>query len=197
LHHADGPEAIVLAHGAGSDCNSRLIVAMSEAFARAGVSALRLDLPFRQERPGGSPHPSKAGRDREALREATRMLGNRRIYLGGHSYGGRQAIMLAAEDPSVAAALLLISYPLHPPRKPEQLRTAHFPTLRVPAYFIHGSRDPFGSPDEMQEALGLLASPFILHGMEGAGHEAKTALNKPDEFIRDFLTWANSGAASS
>ena len=66
------------------------------------------------------------------------------VVLGGHSYGGRQATMLAAEEPGVAEALLLLSYPLHPPNKPAQLRTAHFPQLRTPALFVSGTKDPFG-----------------------------------------------------
>src|SRR5690348_6692823 len=68
-----------------------------------------------------------------------------KIYLGGHSYGGRQASMLAAEAPDIAAALLLLSYPLHPPLKPAQLRTQHFPQLRVPALFVSGTTDGFGT----------------------------------------------------
>jgi predicted alpha/beta-hydrolase family hydrolase len=79
--------------------------------------------------------------------------------------------MLAAEDPSVAHALLLLSYPLHPPEKPQQMRTAHLPQLRVPALFVHGSRDPFGSLEEMQAALGLISAPAELLAIEGAGHD--------------------------
>jgi predicted alpha/beta-hydrolase family hydrolase len=79
--------------------------------------------------------------------------------------------MLAAEAPGLADALLLLSYPLHPPRKPGQLRTAHFPNLETPALFVHGSRDPFGSPDELSQALGLIPAATHLLGIEGAGHE--------------------------
>jgi uncharacterized protein len=75
------------------------------------------------------------------------------MFLGGHSYGGRQASMLAAEEPDLAAGLLLLSYPLHPPRRPARLRTAHFPKLTTPALFVHGTRDPFGSMDEMRAAV--------------------------------------------
>jgi len=148
-------EAIVLAHGAGSNSQSKLLVAIADAFANAGIDALRMDLPYRQERPTGPPHPSLAARDREGLREATMLLRrtHARVLLGGHSYGGRQASMLVAEDPSCADALLLLSYPLHPPRRPTQMRTEHFPKLQVRSLFVHGTRDPFGTPDEMREAL--------------------------------------------
>ena len=79
--------------------------------------------------------------------------------------------MLAASDPQVTPALLLLSYPLHPPRKPEQLRTAHFPDLRTRALFVHGVRDPFGSPEEMQAALRLIPAETSLIMVPKAGHE--------------------------
>ena len=77
------------------------------------------------------------------------------IFLGGHSYGGRQSTMLCADDPELVNGLLLLSYPLHPPRKPEQLRTQHLPNLRNPCLFVHGTRDPFGSTEEMREGVAI------------------------------------------
>jgi predicted alpha/beta-hydrolase family hydrolase len=79
--------------------------------------------------------------------------------------------MLADEQPDIAEILLLLSYPLHPPRKPEQLRTTHFPELRTPALFVHGTRDPFGSVEEMRAALLLIPSRSKLFAIEKAGHE--------------------------
>ena len=79
--------------------------------------------------------------------------------------------MLAAEQPDIAAGLLLLSYPLHPPRRPAELRTAHFPQLKTPALFVHGSRDPFGSHEEMRAALALLPERNKLLEIEGAGHD--------------------------
>ena len=81
--------------------------------------------------------------------------------------------MLAASDPGVAAALLLLSYPLHPPRRPAELRTSHFPMLLTPAVFAHGSRDGFGSLEEMRSALVLIPAPAELLEMEGAGHDLR------------------------
>ena len=80
-----------------------------------------------------------------------------KVFLGGQSYGGRQSTMLAAEEPDLAAGLLLLSYPLHAPGRPADLRTAHFPELVTPALFVHGTRDPFGSIDQMQAALAAIA----------------------------------------
>jgi predicted alpha/beta-hydrolase family hydrolase len=79
--------------------------------------------------------------------------------------------MLVAEDAAVTDALLLLSYPLHPPDKPQQLRTAHLPKLQTPALFVHGSRDPFGSLDEMRAALSLIPSRTELVAIENAGHD--------------------------
>lgn len=167
-------DALVLTHGAGADCQSRLLLAVAGAFADGGYTVLRCDLPFRQSRRFGPPFPALGARDREGLRRAVNVLKTRtpgRIFLGGHSYGGRQATMLCAEDPLLVPGVLLLSYPLHPPRKPPELRTAHFPKLVIPSLFVHGTRDPFGSIAEMRSALQLLAGPHDLMEVQGAGHE--------------------------
>jgi predicted alpha/beta-hydrolase family hydrolase len=165
--------ALALTHGAGSNCGAPLLVALAEAFASSGILVLRCDLPFRQARPHGPPFGNGA-QDRAGLRRAVEVLREiapGRIYLGGHSYGGRQASMLVAAEPGLADALLLCSYPLHAPGKPERPRMAHFPKLRMPALFVHGSRDPFGSLEEMRAALGIIPAPVELLVIEGAGHD--------------------------
>ena len=103
---------------------------------------------------------------------------------GGHSYGGRQTAMLAAEHPGGADGLLLLSYPLHPPKKPEQMRTAYFPELRTPALFVHGTGDPFGSLEELREAIAAIPAPTDVLPVEGAAHDLKRA---PD-LAADILT---------
>jgi predicted alpha/beta-hydrolase family hydrolase len=176
LHEPSQPgiDALVLTHGAGANCQSKLLIALAEVFANTGYLVLRCDLPFRQSRPHGPPFPAMAARDREGLRRAVEVLRLKtagRIFLGGHSYGGRQATMLAADQPQLVAGLLLLSYPLHPPRKPTQLRTEHFPRLHTPALFVHGGRDPFGSHSEMGAALELIPAHKMMLEIEGAGHE--------------------------
>jgi uncharacterized protein len=176
LHEPAQPNghALALTHGAGANCQSKLLTAVAEAFADAGFLVLRFDLPFRQLRPHGPPFPAMAPRDREGLGRAVAVLRAKvsgKVFLGGHSYGGRQASMLAADQPDLAAGLLLLSYPLHPPRKPLELRTAHFPRLKTPALFVHGSRDPFGSHEEMRSALALLPARNMLLEIDGAGHD--------------------------
>lgn len=195
LHRPAAPagDGLVLAHGAGSTCEAPLLVALAEAFARRGVTVLRCDLPFRQARPTGPPPPGAAVRDREGLTEAVGVLrrgAGGRTFLGGHSYGGRQASLLAAEEPAVADALLLLSYPLHPPRRPAELRTAHFPRLRTPAFFVHGSHDPFGSLEALRAALGLIPAPARLLPVNGAGHDLRACRHgspSTDDVVEAFL----------
>jgi len=176
LHTPASPagNALVLTHGAGADCRSRLLAAAADAFTKNGLMVLCCNLPFRQKRPHGPPFPGGAAQDRAGLRRAVEILRERvagKVFLGGHSYGGRQATMLAAEEPELVAGLLLFSYPLHPPRKPAELRTAHLPRLTTPALFVHGSRDPFGSLAEMSAALQLIPAQTKLLPVEAAGHE--------------------------
>jgi hypothetical protein len=194
LHEPAQPngDGLVLTHGAGANCQSKLLIALAHAFADAGYLVLRCDLPFRQSRPHGPPFPALAARDREGLRRAVDVLRSKtpgRIFLGGHSYGGRQGSMLASEQPQLIAGLLLLSYPLHPPRKPAELRTAHFPQLKTSSLFVHGGRDPFGSHDEMKAALALIPAQTMLLEIEGAGHELlgkKTEENLPARIVQAF-----------
>jgi len=168
-------DGLVVGHGAGSNAQASLLIALADEFSVAGFTVLRCDLPYRQLRPYGPPGPGDAARDREGLKNAMAALRKhadiRRMFLGGHSYGGRQATMLCAEQPDVGDGLLLLSYPLHPPRKPEQLRTQHLPSLRTPSLFVEGTRDPFGSIEEMEAAIRLIPARTRFLKIEGAGHD--------------------------
>lgn len=149
-------------------------MALGIAFAEAGFTVLRCDLPFRQQRSFGPPRPGDAERDRQGLQRAVEVLRAKTasgIYMGGHSYGGRQSSMLAADMPDLVAGLLLSSYPLHPPSNPKRMRTEHLPRVTVPSLFVHGTRDPFGSSDEIEAARKLIpAETGIIH-VDGAGHD--------------------------
>jgi predicted alpha/beta-hydrolase family hydrolase len=176
LHRPATPSenGLLLAHGAGSNSKAPLLVALAETFAGAGVTVLCCDLPYRQSRPYGPPRPGDAARDRQGLKHgvaALRKLAPGRMFLGGHSYGGRQSTMLCADQPGLVEGLLLLSYPLHPPSKPGQLRIQHLPQLQTPALFVHGTRDPFGSPEEMKSALKLIPAETRLVEIEGAAHD--------------------------
>jgi len=176
-----GGSALILTHGAGANCQAPLLVALAEAFAAAGTTVLRCDLPFRQAKAHGPPLRT-AERDQAGLRAAVesmrRRLRGARIILGGHSYGGRMASMLAADEPGLAEALLLLSYPLHPPQKPAQLRTQHFARLRTPALFVSGVRDGFGTTAELEAALALIPARTLLLPVAGTGHELLTKANR-------------------
>jgi predicted alpha/beta-hydrolase family hydrolase len=167
---------LVLTHGAGGNAQAPLLLEVDAAFTAAGFLVVRYDLPFRQKRPSGPPSPAGAAADRAGLHEQVmkmRGMVHGPVFLGGHSYGGRQSTMLAAEQPGLVDGLVLFSYPLHPPGKAAQLRTAHFSALQTPAVFVHGTKDNFGTPEEMRSALALIPARSELILAEGAGHDLK------------------------
>lgn len=197
LHQPRAPsgDGLVLTHGAGGNARAPLLVALGEAFAARGVTVLRYDLPFRQASRTAPPRPAGAARDREGLGAAVTAMRSRvggRVFLGGQSYGGRQASMLAAGEPGLVDGLLLLSYPLHPPGRAAELRTAHLPKLAVPALFAHGSRDPFGSLEEIEAARALIPARTTLVAVPGAGHDLyrapkRTGLDVAAEIVTAFL----------
>jgi predicted alpha/beta-hydrolase family hydrolase len=173
-------DALVLTHGAGGNCNSPLLVALADAFAASGLNVLRCDLPFRQVRRHGPPSPAGAERDRQGLRRALMLMREQfagRMFLAGQSYGGRQASMLVALEPALVTGLLLLSYPLHPPGRAAQLRTAHFPDIRTPSLFLSGTKDVFGSIPELETAIKLIPARTQLAAIAGAGHNLATKAN--------------------
>ena len=180
LHRAAGSSGdfLVLTHGAGGNANAALLVALAEEFASAGISVLRCDLPYRQRRPHGPPSPASAKEDQEGLHRAIALMKGQfsgRAFLGGSSYGGRQSSLLAASHQDLVEGLLLLSYPLHPPGKPTQLRTVHFSELRTPSLFVSGTRDVFGTIDELEAAIKLIPARTQLVEIDGAAH----GLSKP------------------
>jgi len=108
--------------------------------------------------------------------------------------------MLVADGPQLADSLLLLSYPLHPPGRPSQLRTAHFPRLRTPTLFAHGSADPFGSLDELEAARALVRAPTALIAIDGAGHglgrgarASRPAAITVDRIVEGLLAFVGGG----
>jgi uncharacterized protein len=177
LHEPASPngKGLVITHGSGSNCKAPILVALAETFSQAGYAVLRCDLPYRQDRPYGPPGPRDAKRDQAGLKNAVEALAKRLrnsvVFLGGVSYGGRQASMLCSEKPDLTPGLLLLSYPLHPPGKPTQLRTQHFFGLKTPTLFVQGTRDPFGTIAEIEQALKLIPGKTKLVVEENAGHD--------------------------
>ena len=188
LHLPDTPNGsvLLLTHGAGSDCRAPLLVRMARAFEDSGYTVLRYDLPYRRGRPKGPPLPAGSSRDREGIEhavQAARKLAAGPLVLGGHSYGGRQSAMLAASRPEIADRLLLLSYPLHPPKDAANKRTAFFPEIRIPVLFVHGTRDPFASLEELRDAMGLIPARTDLLPVEGAGHDLSRAAGLAKDMI--------------
>lgn len=176
-HWPDGTPmgAVVLAHGAGGNRESPLLIAICEQWARRGWLAVRYDLPYRRRRPKGPPSGS-AATDQAGVAEAVavvRGLTDGPLITGGHSYGGRLTSMVVAQNPGIADELTLFSYPLHPPGKPERLRTEHFPAIGVPTVFTHGTSDPFGSLDELRRAVALVPALTEIVEVSGARHDLK------------------------
>ncbi len=183
-------DCLILTHGAGANCQSPLLTTLAEAFHATGLTVLRCDLPFRQSRPHGPPPRGSAESDQEGLRAAVgamRQLGPGRVILGGHSYGGRQASMLAASAPHLVEGLLLLSYPLHPPERPTELRTKHFSALQTPALFVSGTRDGFATITEIESALTQIPGRTELLAIPGAGHELIPRRNR-DEFSAQVVS---------
>jgi uncharacterized protein len=180
LHRTTGPSGdfLVLTHGASGNSNGALLIAAAEEFASAGINVLRCDLPYRQRRPHGPPSPATAKEDQDGLGRAVTLMKEQfpgRTFLGGSSYGGRQATLLLASQPGLVEGLLLLSYPLHPPGKPTQLRTAHFSQLRTPSLFVSGTKDAFATVDELQAAIKLIPARTEFVKIDGGAH----GLSKP------------------
>ncbi len=190
-------DSLILTHGAGANCQSTLLLALADAFNSAGLNVLLCDLPFRQSRPHGPPPRGSAERDQEGLRaavEAMRRLYSGRVFLGGHSYGGRQASMLAASAPHLVESLLLLSYPLHPPKRQAELRTKHFPALQTRSLFVHGTRDGFGTITEMESAISQIPAHTELLPISNAGHELMPRRNREEfsaQVVSRFLSFLN------
>lgn len=174
-HPPDGdPSGVVLlTHGAGGSRESPMLQRLCDEWARHGFLAIRYDLPFRRRRPKGPPSGSGAG-DRDGITAAidyARGLSNGPLIAGGHSYGGRQTSMTVAGGGVPVDLLALFSYPLHPPGKPERLRTEHLPAVGVPTVFIHGSSDSFGTTAQIRAAADLIPAPHDVVEITGARHD--------------------------
>ena len=176
--------AVLLAPGAGASSEHRTLTALADALEPLPVR--RMDFPYRL---AGRRAPDRAPVLLDAVRTQLDDLcaevgcGRDGLVVGGRSMGGRICSMVAAEGPPVAGVVLL-SYPLHPPGKPDRLRVDHFADLDVPCLFVAGEKDPFGSPAEIEEHIRRIPGPTTLHWLPG-GHEPKPAL---DPEICGFVT---------
>jgi predicted alpha/beta-hydrolase family hydrolase len=181
------PAALLLTPGAGSDRNHPALKAIESAV--APMPTARIDFPYRK---AGRRAPDRAPKLIDCIREeAAVLVAQSRITpaalaLGGRSMGGRMCSLAVAEG-LPAAALVLISYPLHPPGKPETLRIDHFADLDVPCLFVSGTKDPFGSPAELERHTKTIAGPVTHLWIEGGGHDFKRHDDDVAEKVRSWL----------
>lgn len=160
----------VAAHGAGGSMNDRAMLATAKTLRSRGVGVVRFNFLYKEKgsgRPDQMPRlkdcvTAVVARTREEIQPKT-------LIIGGRSMGGRAASMLAA-DGFVCDGLFLLAYPLHPPGKPDQLRDAHLPAIRVPVICFNGTRDPFCTPSLMEEVLRRVKIDWEMHWVEGADH---------------------------
>jgi hypothetical protein len=177
---------LVLFPGAGSARTHSALVAIEERLAPLAVE--RVDFPYRK---AGKKFPDKAPVLVQCVVDETQRLAERLgcstkdLVIGGRSMGGRMCSMAIAEGLGVAG-LVCIGYPLHPPGKPDQLRTAHLPQVHVPSLFVSSTRDEFGTPDELRAACALLGVAPTLTFIDGGRHELK---GKDDEVAAMIAEW--------
>jgi predicted alpha/beta-hydrolase family hydrolase len=179
--------ALLLAPGAGSNRDSPTLVAIEAAVAPLPVA--RIDFPYRK---AGRKAPDRAPVLVECVRQeagalvASARIRANRLVLGGRSMGGRMCSMAVAEG-LPAAGLVLLSYPLHPPGKPDRLRTEHLPALDLPCLFVGGTRDAFGTPEEVEAAVALIPGPVTLVWLDGQGHDPKRSDDVIAAAVADWL----------
>jgi uncharacterized protein len=175
VSHRARPGALLLAPGAGSDSSHPALLAVEAAVTPLPVT--RMDFPYRlagRRAPDREPVLLDAVSASAAAACEQAGVAPDRLVLGGRSMGGRMC-SLAVAGGLPAAGLVLIAYPLHPPGRPDKLRTAHLPELHVPCLFVSGTRDPFGSPEEFEVATATIPGPVTQVWIEGGRHELKGA----------------------
>jgi len=186
---ARGVAGLVLAPGASAGRDQPALVAIDESVSASGVRVERIDFPYRL---AGRRAPDKPAvlvatvADAAAALARTLHVAPRRIALGGRSMGGRMCSMAVADGLS-AAALVLVSYPLHPPGKPDRLRTEHFGVLEVPCLFVSGIRDAFGSPEELEAATAAIPGPVTHVWIEGGDHGLRGKDSQVASLVGDWL----------
>lgn len=176
---------LLLFPGAGSSSTHSSLLAIETAV--APMRCVRADFGYRK---AGRKAPDRTPVLLQAVRDEAAPLIGGGLVLGGRSMGGRMCSMAVADvdDPLPASGLVLISYPLHPPGKPDSLRTEHLPRLTVPCLFIQGSRDPFGSPAELQQWTSTIPSVVTHHWIENRGHDLKGSDAEIATTVADWIS---------
>jgi predicted alpha/beta-hydrolase family hydrolase len=179
------PLGLLLAPGAGADRTQPSLAAIDEALGARGVEVVRMDFPYRRS---GRRAPDRAPvLVASVVAEAGELAARADpLVLGGRSMGGRMCSMAVAEG-LPAAGLILISYPLHPPGRPDKRRDAHFPSLGLPCLFLSGTRDSFASPDELTAAVATIPGPVTLEWLEGRDHGLRGRDAEVSAIVADWV----------
>jgi len=168
-----GALTLVLGHGAGAPQTSDFMVAFAQALADRGFSTVTFNFPYMEQ---GRRLPDRAPVLEAAFRAVIAAVRDRadaarvRLVIGGKSLGGRMASHVAAAGLEGLAGLVFLGYPLHPPARPERLRAEHLARIREPMLFVQGSRDAFGTPEELAPLLAPLGPAVRVHVVEGGDH---------------------------
>jgi len=186
----------VCAHGAGGNMNDRSVLSTANAHRGRGFGVVRFNFLYKEKKSGRPDAMPKLKDCFSAVVARVRQeLAPETLIIGGRSMGGRAASMLAA-DGFECDGLLLLAYPLHPPGKPEQLRDAHLPAIKVPVICFNGTRDPFSTPSLMEGVLQRVGSNWEMHWVEGADHSfhvpkssGRTDSQVMDEIAGDSKAW--------
>jgi hypothetical protein len=168
--NGDGSTVFVCAHGAGGNMADKSMLTVTRALGARGLSIVRFNFLYKEKRSSRPDPMPKLKETTEAVVARVRSeLRPNTLIIGGRSMGGRAASMLAA-DGFDCSGLLLLAYPLHPPGKPDQLRDAHLPSIRVPVLCVNGTRDPFCTPELMKGVLERVTAPWQMLWLETADH---------------------------
>ena len=181
LHYTSSAPSVgatlIVAHGAGAGQRSPFMVAFAEAIADFGFDVVTFNFPYtEQKRRLPDRAPVLEACYAAVIHETMRRVPSARqhLFIGGKSMGGRMATQLAAADGSLPiAGLVLLGYPFHPPGQPEKRRDAHLPSVRRPMLVVQGSRDTFGTSDELRPVFGALVPAATLHVIEQGDHSFK------------------------
>ncbi len=166
---------LLLTPGASATRDHAQLVAIDKALAAEGVAVARIDLP--SSRPG----PKVL----QAIAAGAAALDVDRLLVGGRSFGGRMCSVAVAEGLS-ASGLVLVSYPLHPPGRPDQRRVDHFPRLHVPCLFVSGTRDAFATPEELEDAASVIPGPVTHVWVDGGDHGLRGRDAAVADAVRDW-----------
>ena len=180
---------ILLAPGAGGGAESPAIVELATSLEVSGLAVGRMDFPYRlagRRRPDPPAVLEASVRERASAFARELGVGTSALVLGGRSMGGRICSQAVA-DGLPAAGLALVSYPLHPPGRPERLRVSHFPMLRVPCLFVSGTKDAFAAPPELEAATRAIPGPVTHVWLEGADHGLRTHARRAADAILQWL----------